>query len=269
MQGKIADLADVVRREQPDLIVVAVTRSRPEVFAQLLEVADEGFSVVGLPEFYEQAFGRLPVRHLTPAWFMSVFHLYQRPYTRVVKRTSTLSSPRSGSLLRAALPADRAARPAHPGPAIYRQARLGEGGRPFTISSSARCAPTPRHGTPGRRSTTRASPARPLPAQTRLDELPQLWNVLKGDMSIVGPRPERPEFLEELEQRRPVLESRHLLKPGITGWAQVGAATPPTRKHRARSSRTTSGTCGTAACGRSAHRGKTITKLSSGSSGGR
>ena len=64
MQGKIADLADVVRREQPDLIVVAVTRSRPEVFAQLLEVAEEGFSVVGLPEFYEQAFGRLPIRHL-------------------------------------------------------------------------------------------------------------------------------------------------------------------------------------------------------------
>ena len=80
MQGKIADLADVVRREQPDLIVVAVTRSRPEVFAQLLEVADEGFSVVGLPEFYEHAFGRLPVSDLTPAWFMSVLHLYQRPY---------------------------------------------------------------------------------------------------------------------------------------------------------------------------------------------
>src|SRR5204863_7919080 len=82
-----ADLPALVQSARPDLVVVAVGRNRPEVFEGLLAVAESGFSVVGLPELYEQVFGQLPVRQLTPAWFMSVLHLYQRPYSRLAKRT--------------------------------------------------------------------------------------------------------------------------------------------------------------------------------------
>ena len=224
IQGKIADLADVVRREQPDLIVVAVTRSRPEVFAQLLEVAEEGFSVVGLPEFYEQAFGRLPIRHLTPAWFMSVFHLYQRPYTRVVKRTFDLIVASIGLVILAPLfPLIALLVRLTPGPAIYRQVRLGEGGRPFTILKfrTMRVDAEANGHAWATEQDPRINRLGRVLRKTRLDEIPQLWNVLKGDMSIVGPRPERPEYLEELSNAVPYWTSRHLLKPGITGWAQV------------------------------------------------
>ena len=83
---RLADLGAAIEQLAPELVVVAVERGRPEVFAKLLDAASEDFRMVGLPEFYEVAFGRLPVRELTPAWFMSTLHLYNRPYNRSAKR---------------------------------------------------------------------------------------------------------------------------------------------------------------------------------------
>ena len=82
----LKSLSPTIRRLSPDLVVIAVQRGRPEVFGQLLAVANAGFQVVGLPEIYEFAFGRLPVEELTPAWFMSVLHAYNRPSSRLAKR---------------------------------------------------------------------------------------------------------------------------------------------------------------------------------------
>ncbi len=76
---RLTDLGAAIEQLAPELVVVAVERGRPEVFAKLLDAASEDFRMVGLPEFYEVAFGRLPVRELTPAWFMSTLHLYNRP----------------------------------------------------------------------------------------------------------------------------------------------------------------------------------------------
>jgi lipopolysaccharide/colanic/teichoic acid biosynthesis glycosyltransferase len=110
------------------------------------------------------------------------------------------------------------------GPAIYTQTRLGKWGKPFTIyklrTMIHQCENLTgaRWSTPGDKRITRLGR---LLRRTHLDELPQLWNVLRGDMSLVGPRPERPEFVPQLEQAIPHYRSRLLMKPGVTGLAQV------------------------------------------------
>jgi lipopolysaccharide/colanic/teichoic acid biosynthesis glycosyltransferase len=107
---------------------------------------------------------------------------------------------------------------------ILRQTRIGEHGRPFTIykfrtmRADAEAPGEARWASSGDPRVTRVGG---LLRRLRLDELPQLWNVLRGDMSIVGPRPERPEFLAQLQEEVPYWTRRHLIKPGVTGWAQI------------------------------------------------
>jgi lipopolysaccharide/colanic/teichoic acid biosynthesis glycosyltransferase len=111
-----------------------------------------------------------------------------------------------------------------PGPLIYKQIRVGEGGRRFTMlkfRSMPVTAERPGEAVFAQDSDPRASAPGRFMRRTHLDELPQLWNVLKGDMSIVGPRPERPQMIVSLEAEIPFWSRRLLMKPGMTGWAQV------------------------------------------------
>jgi exopolysaccharide biosynthesis polyprenyl glycosylphosphotransferase len=218
----LASLPELVRSYEPDLVVIV--RHRPETVNDLLDVASAGFRVVALPTFYEHAFGRVPVGLVTPTWFMSVLHLYRQPYTRAAKRVFDVVVASFGLLLVAPLlPLIALGVSRTPGPVIFRQLRLGEGGVPFTIlkfrtmRQDAESAGAVWAAEDDQRATRWGSFLR----KSRLDELPQLWNVLRGDMSIVGPRPERPEFLEELQEAVPFWSRRLLVKPGVTGWAQL------------------------------------------------
>jgi exopolysaccharide biosynthesis polyprenyl glycosylphosphotransferase len=226
LHGRLADLEQVVREERPHLVLVGVPRGRPEVFARLARVAGQDFQVLGLPEFYEHAFGRLPVRHMTEAWFMSLLHLYQRPYSVSVKRAFDLVVAVTASVLLAPLLVLIAALVCRtPGGLIYRQVRLGKGGRLFTMYKFRTMSADAEAGEAvwATFDDTRVTAVGRVLRRTRLDELPQLWNVIRGEMSIVGPRPERPEFLELLAETIPFWTRRHLLKPGITGWAQINS----------------------------------------------
>jgi exopolysaccharide biosynthesis polyprenyl glycosylphosphotransferase len=222
--GSVRELQRIVLETTPDLVVVAADRGRPEVFAALGGVAGLGFRVVGLPEFYEHAFGRVPVRQMTDVWFMSILHLYQRSYSHQSKRAFDICVALLGLLLTAPLfPLIAILVWRTEGPILYRQTRLGEQGRPFTILKfrTMRTDAETTGAVWAQESDPRMTGVGRLLRRTRLDELPQLINVLRGEMSIVGPRPERPEFLDLLEESIPFWSRRHLLRPGITGWAQL------------------------------------------------
>jgi lipopolysaccharide/colanic/teichoic acid biosynthesis glycosyltransferase len=110
------------------------------------------------------------------------------------------------------------------GPVLYCQTRLGRGGRPFTIFKIRTMGHNCEHATGPRWATAgdpRVTPIGRILRRTHVDELPQLWNVLRGDMSLVGPRPERPEFVPHLEEAIPHYRERLLVRPGMTGLAQV------------------------------------------------
>jgi exopolysaccharide biosynthesis polyprenyl glycosylphosphotransferase len=225
--GGIPELAQVVEAQRPDIVVLTDEASYKLVVDRLVDVSGAGFRIAGLATFFEYAFGRVPLPHLTPAWFMGVLHLRQHVYARWSKRAFDILVASIGLLLLAPLlPVIALLVWRTDGPVIYRQTRLGEGGRPFTVYKfrtmvcDAEAPDQPQWAT---ECDQRATPIGSFLRRSHLDEIPQLWNVLKGDMSMVGPRPERPEFVAMLEASTPFWSRRLLIKPGVTGWAQISS----------------------------------------------
>jgi exopolysaccharide biosynthesis polyprenyl glycosylphosphotransferase len=221
----LSDVAAVVEAQRPDYIVLTDDESCTDALERLLDMTHRGFRVANLTSFYEHVFGCVPLPYMTPMWFVSLLHVRQRMHRRPGKRLFDIVAASVGLLCVAPLfPLFALLIMRTPGPVIYRQTRVGEGGRRFTIYKfrtmgvAAERPGEPLYACDG---DPRVTGFGRLLRRTHLDELPQLWNVLKGDMSIVGPRPERPEFVSTLEKDVPYWNRRLLMRPGMTGWAQV------------------------------------------------
>jgi exopolysaccharide biosynthesis polyprenyl glycosylphosphotransferase len=223
--GSISELSRVIEEQHPDLIVLTDGEGSTKAIDRLLSAPSGGFRVVGLAHFFDHAFGRVPLENLTATWFMSIFHVWQRPYTRFAKRTFDVVCASVALLFAAPFMLLIAGLVRlSPGPVIYRQTRVGEGGRRFTMykfRTMRADAEEPGQAAWAEEDDPRVTRVGRVLRKLHLDELPQLWDVLKGDMSVVGPRPERPEFIPMLEEAIPFFTRRLLVKPGITGWAQL------------------------------------------------
>jgi len=225
--GDYSQLIDLVRENRVRKLVVAISERRGGYpVASLLDLRVRGCTVVEWPSFFEKISGRIAIDNLSPSYFIfkegfnkSRLLLFSRRVVSLLASIALLFLLSPILLVVALL-----IKIDSPGPVFYRQERVGKGGKIFRIikfrsmRQDAEGESGPRWATENDPRVTRLGR---ILRKSRLDEVPQLINVLKGDLNLVGPRPERPAFVERLEKAIPYYSIRHTVRPGLTGWAQV------------------------------------------------
>ena len=226
--GGGSKLADIAYAHQVDEIVVALTERRAGSMPlrELLDCKLAGIKVCDINTHFEKSMGLIRLEYLNAGWLIFGDGFNQGTWRTLVKRAFDLLC--AVLLLTVAAPlmliATLLIKLESRGPVLYRQERVGLNGHPFQIAkfrsmrTDAEQDGTPRWATANDDRVTRVGK---IIRRLRIDELPQLLNVFKGEMSLVGPRPERPFFVDQLTQEIPYFAVRHSVKPGVTGWAQV------------------------------------------------
>ncbi|MDP3794277.1 MAG: exopolysaccharide biosynthesis polyprenyl glycosylphosphotransferase, partial [Candidatus Uhrbacteria bacterium] len=222
-----------IQQEKISAVVLGIKPDDHEELKNLLyHLLFDSVVLLDRAEIEELTTGRIPLSYVSETWFLHHLHESDKAWYEIVKRGSDiilaipfclltfLAYPLSALMIKLS----------SPGPVLYSQTRVGKNGKLIRIWKFRTMHTDAEKYGPQFTASSKTDPRLfafgRLMRQLRIDELPQIWNVLRGDLSLIGPRPERPEFVTPLVERMPYYVLRHLSRPGLTGWAQVRFLTP-------------------------------------------
>jgi len=215
----------LVQRKITTAIVAPEIYRSPELIQNLFDCLRHKIDFINLPGFYEKIAQKVPVSAINQIWFLENISQRQRRFYEFSKRFFDFFA--AIALLIVSLPfwpiIALIIKLESPGPIFYKQIRIGQGGKPFKVIKFRSMIKDAEKDGPkmAQKNDPRVTKFGRFLRKTRFDELPQLWNIIKGEMSFIGPRAERPEFHEELKRKIPFYQERYLIKPGLSGWAQI------------------------------------------------
>jgi sugar transferase (PEP-CTERM system associated) len=227
LRGKVKNLLTEVEQLHPDVLLIAFSNMRGILpVNDILECRFRGIRVEEWPSFFEKLTGKIAVNSLRPAWLIFSDGPMKTPLTDSIRRTLDVGLSLMGLLLSAPLMGFAAIsiKLDSKGPVFFRQERVGKDGKIFMLYKFRSMCVDAEHLTGpvwASEDDPRVTRVGRILRKIRLDETPQMFNVLRGDMSFIGPRPERPIFVVQLKEQIPLYVLRFAVKPGITGWAQV------------------------------------------------
>jgi sugar transferase (PEP-CTERM system associated) len=225
--GLTSELASLVRRENIDRLVVAIGDRRGQFPTQeLLKLSLSGdVTIEESASFYERLTGRVLLDMIRPSWLIFSSRGRRARINEIARSAMHRAIALIGAILSLPIAIFTAIviKLESRGPVLYKQERVGKNGRPFRLMKFRSMRTDAEKDGPvwAKTDDVRMTRVGRIIRKIRVDEIPQFWNILRGDMNFVGPRPERPHFVAQLAQEIPYYEQRHLIAPGLTGWAQI------------------------------------------------